>query len=59
MTEYTITTPDGGPATIRWVRDAPWGQHWSVSVGGGEVARYPTFTEARRVVERGPGRVAP
>lgn len=56
MTEYTITTPNGAPATISWVRDAPWGQHWAVSLGGGEVARYGTFTEARRVVERTAGR---
>lgn len=56
MTEYTITMPHGTPATISWVRDAPWGQHWSIRLGGDEVARYGTFTEARRVVERTAGR---
>jgi hypothetical protein len=56
MTEYTITMPHGAPATISWVPTAAWGQHWSVSVCGDEVARYATFTEARRVVERAAGR---
>jgi hypothetical protein len=59
MNEYTITMPQGTVARISWLRDAAWGQHWSVSHGGTEVARHATFTEARRAVERaaasGPG----
>lgn len=56
MTSYTIPMPCGDSATISWVRDAPWGQHWAVSLGNDEVARYATFTEARKVVERTAGR---
>lgn len=56
MTDHTITMPDGSPATIQWVREAPWNQHWMVTIGGHEAARYATFTEARHTVERTAGR---
>lgn len=50
MTQYTVIGGNGLWYTISWDRHAAWGEHWAVSHGGREIARYGAYTEARKAV---------
>lgn len=50
VTQYTVIGANGLWYTISWDRNAAWGEHWAVSHGGREIARYGAYTEARKAV---------